>query len=67
MLAHITLRGATTPPPVRTCLRFKALGLSLRLRVSHLPGSSSPGAVRVSTDTPQYVGTVPLLIWPMEA
>ena len=30
----------------------EALGLSLRLRLSHLPISSSPGAVRVSTDTP---------------
>ena len=40
---------------------YQTLGLSLRLRVSYLPTSSSPGAIRVSTDVPQYVGTAPLL------
>ena len=42
---------------------YEALGLSARLRVSHLPMSSSPGAVRISTDTPQYVGTITFLRW----
>ena len=31
---------------------FEALGLLPRLRVSHLPTSSSPSASRVSTDSP---------------
>ena len=39
----------------------ETLGLSPRLRVSYLPTSPSPGAIRVSTDAPQYVGTAPLL------
>ena len=39
----------------------ETLGLSPRLRVSYLPSSSFPCAIRVSTDVPQYVGTAPLL------
>ena len=46
---------------------YEALGLSPHLRVSHLPTSSSPSATRVFTDTTQYVGTAPLLRWPMGA
>ena len=46
---------------------YETLGLSPRLRVSYLPTSSSPGAIRVSADIPQYVGTAPLLRWPMGA
>ena len=43
----------TTPAHRATGLNvYEALGLSPRLRVSHLPMSSSPGAIRVSTDTP---------------
>ena len=39
---------------------YEALNLSARLRVSHLPMSSSPGAIWVST---QYAGMAPLLRW----
>ena len=42
---------------------YEALNLSARLRVSHLPMSSSPGAIWVSTDTTQYAGMAPLLRW----
>ena len=51
---------ASTGPNV-----YETLGLSPRLRVSYLTTSSSPGAIRVSTDTPQYAVTAPLLRWPM--
>ena len=40
---------------------YETLGLSVRLRVSYLPTSPSPGAIRVSTDVPQYVDTTALL------
>ena len=41
---------------------YEALGLKLpRLRVSHLPTSSSPSAIQVSTDAPRDLGTAPLL------
>ena len=40
---------------------YETLGLSPRLRVSYLPTSPFPGAIRVSTDVPQYAGTAPLL------
>ena len=39
----------------------EALGFSPRLRVSYRPTSPSPGAIRISTDVPQYAGTDPLL------
>ena len=59
--------GATTPSPVspvRTCVRLSVSHrASARFRVSDLPMPSSPGAIQISTDTPQYVGTVPLLRW----
>ena len=49
---HTSLRGATTTPPVRTCMR-----LSVSRRASECP----PGAIQVSTKAPHHVGTELLL------
>ena len=58
---HYTERHDRAPTGLNV---YETLGLSPRLRVSYLPTSSFPGATRVSTDTPQYVGTA---IWPTGA
>ena len=55
---HYTERHDRAPTGLNV---YETLDLSPRLRVSYLPTSSSPGAIRVSTDVPQYVGTAPLL------
>ena len=61
---HYTERHDRAPTGLNV---YETLGLSPRLRVSYLPTSSSPGAIRVSADVQQYVGTAPLLRWPMGA
>ena len=49
----------------RASYTFGLMGAWSRLSAWYGPASPSLGATRVSTDTPQYVGTAPLLRWPM--
>ena len=52
MLAHTTLRGAIPPPGPNAYMRLSVFCRASDVRVSYLPISSSPGTIRVSTDTP---------------